>query len=81
LQKEDPIMTVKSLIQLSVAGLALALPLAASSTASARAMVRDHRVSRFVRNAPHLVCPPHGYFCRYGGKPVPHPIVRDHRHH
>jgi hypothetical protein len=74
-------MTVKSLIQLSIAGLALALPLAASSTASARAMVRDHRVSRFVRQNPG---PGH---CHYGGvchqqeKTGPKPIIRDHRHH
>lgn len=71
-------MTVKSLVQIAIAGLALSLPLAHTSTASARAVVRDHRANSVVRNGPGRIhCSPY-YGCYQGGKKV-HPTIRDHR--
>jgi Ni/Co efflux regulator RcnB len=88
-------MTAKSFIQITVAALAIAAPLAASSTASARVIVRDHRHivrdhrklvrhhghddRNIVRGHHHLYCHRYGGPCTYDGKVVPRPIVRDHR--
>ena len=80
-------MSATSLIKLTVAALAITVPLTAATTASAgnhfrseRHAVRNHGHDdrNIVRNPPHLSC--HRYAgCWYGDRQVPHPKVRDHR--
>jgi hypothetical protein len=83
------IMNAKSIVRIAIAGLALSLPLAASSTASARVLQNRHAVRNhghddrvIVRGHHRLGCLIVGSGhkrCWYGHRRVSTPEVRDHR--
>jgi hypothetical protein len=91
LQKGNAIMNAKSILQIAIAGLALSLPLAASSAASARVPQHRHAVRNhghddrvIVRNPKHGTISCINHYGNHGcydqdGNSVPRPTVRDHR--